>query len=74
MMPKTEGTKIGKPNKDANKMGKSSIKTDKSIITPQVISKLKPNTENLILFLSQTKMPEAKPKGNEIEPKMPTTT
>jgi hypothetical protein len=79
MMPKTEGTKIGKLKKDINnkasdKMLEPNMKTRKNIIAPQVISKLKPNSENFILFLSQTKMPEANPKGNAITPKMRTRT
>jgi hypothetical protein len=72
---KTEGTKIGKLNKNINKMfdseGEPTMKTHKNIITPQVISRLKPNIENLILFLSEINMAEVNPKKNEITPKIP---
>jgi hypothetical protein len=72
---KTEGTKIGKLNKDANKtsdkVGEPIMKTNKNIITPQVTSRLKPNIENFILFLSEINMAEVNPKKNEITPKMP---
>lgn len=75
MMAKTDGTKIGRLNKDSKKMSdkidKPNMKTLKNIIAPQIIGKLKPNTENFILFLRETNMPEANPKGNEITPKMP---
>jgi len=75
MIPKTEGTKIGKLNKNTNKtfdkVGEPIMKTNKNIITPQVTSKLKPNIENFILFLSEINMAEVNPKKNEITPKIP---
>ena len=74
-MAKTDGTKIGKLNKDSNKrsdtIDEPNMKTRKNIIAPQIIGKLKPKTENFILLLCKTNMPEANPKGNEIKPKMP---
>jgi hypothetical protein len=73
---KTEGTIIGKLNKDVKKMSDKEgdeprMKTHKNIITPQVISKLKPNIENFILFLSEINMDEVDPKRNETTQKMP---
>jgi hypothetical protein len=76
MTPKTEGTKIGKLNKDVKKMSDKEgseprMKTHKNIITPQVMSRLKPNIENFILFLSDINIAEANPKKNETKAKMP---
>jgi hypothetical protein len=72
---KTEGAKIGKLNKDINKMSDRErepiMKTHKNIITPQAVSMLKPNIENFILFLSEISMAEVNPKKNEITPKIP---
>ena len=74
-MPRTEGTKIGKLNKDTNKtsdkLAEPITKTNKNIITPQVTSRLKPKIENFILFLSEINIAEANPKKNEITPKIP---
>ena len=72
MIAKTEGKKIGKPNNDANKRGKSTMKNDKSISIPQVVIRLKPIIEYCFRFLTQKKIPEVKPKGKEITPKIPT--
>ena len=75
MMPKIEGTKIGKLNKDTNKKsdrdGEPIMKNRKNIITPQAVSMLKQNIENFILFLCVINAAEANPKKNEINPKMP---
>ena len=72
---KTEGTKIGKLNKDANKTSdkvcEPIMKTNENMITPQVTSRLKPDIENFILFLSEINMVEVNPKKNEITPKVP---
>ena len=58
---KIERTAIGKPNANIGI----------AIIMPDVISKLKPNIENPILLRFKAKMPEAKPKENEMMPKIP---
>jgi hypothetical protein len=72
---KTEGTMIGKLNKEMKEMsdieGGEPMKTQENIVIPQVTSRLKPNSENLILFLSKINLAEANPKKNETTPNMP---
>jgi hypothetical protein len=73
---KTEGTTIGKLNRAMKKMsdkegGEPRVKIHKNIITPQVISRVKPNIENFILFLFEMNMAEANPNKNETTPRMP---